>query len=269
MARATVLGRLTWQAATVAEVRAESAVARTLVLDVPGWNGHVAGQHVDARLTAEDGYTAQRSYSIASAPDVGRLELTVQLVDDGEVSPYLVEVAQPGDRFELRGPVGGYFTWDAGRETRNPGSETRHAGSETRDAGSGPVLLVAGGSGIVPLMSMIRARKAAGSRVPFRLVYSVRTPEAAIYADELRRRVRDDRGLDVSYAYTRKAPADHPRPPGRLDAGLLAAAGWPADLGPACFVCGPTGFVEAAADLLVAQGHPAERIKTERFGPTG
>jgi ferredoxin-NADP reductase len=260
------------------------------VLDVPGWNGHVAGQHVDVRLTAEDGYTAQRSYSIASAPDAGRLELTVQLVDDGEVSPYLVEVAEPGDRFELRGPVGGYFTWhagreardaggeardaggetrDAGSETRNAGSETRNAGSETRNAGSEPVLLVAGGSGIVPLMSMVRARKAAGSRVPFRLVYSVRTPEAAIYADELRRRVRDDRGLDVSYAYTRKAPADHPRPPGRLDAALLAAAGWPADLGPACFVCGPTGFVEAAADLLVAQGHPAERIKTERFGPTG
>jgi ferredoxin-NADP reductase len=248
MARAAVLGRLTWQAATVAEVRAESAVARTLVLDVPGWNGHVAGQHVDVRLTAEDGYTAQRSYSIASAPDSGRLELTVQLVDDGEVSPYLVEVAQPGDRFELRGPVGGYFTWAASTE---------------------PVLLVAGGSGIVPLMSMIRARGSAGSRVPFRLIYSVRTPEATIYADELRRRVRDDRGLDVSYAYTRKAPADHPRPPGRLDAALLAADGWPADLGPACFVCGPTGFVEAAADLLVDQGHPAERIKTERFGPTG
>jgi ferredoxin-NADP reductase len=261
MARAAVLGRLTWRAATVVEVRAETAVARTLVLDVPGWAGHVAGQHVDVRLTAEDGYTAQRSYSIASAPDSGRLELTVQLVDDGEVSPYLVEVAQPGDRFEVRGPVGGYFTWAAGTE---------------------PVLLVAGGSGIVPLMSMIRARKrwpgpiptgfmgrAVGSRVPFRLIYSVRTPQAAIYADELRRRVRDDRGLDVSYAYTRKAPADHPRPPGRLDAALLAADGWPADLGPACFVCGPTGFVEAAADLLVAQGHPAERVKTERFGPTG
>jgi ferredoxin-NADP reductase len=276
MARATVLGRLTWQAATVAEVRAESAVARTLVLDVPGWTGHVAGQHVDVRLTAEDGYTAQRSYSIASAPDDGRLELTVQFVDDGEVSPYLVEVAQPGDLFELRGPVGGYFTWvagsgasHAGSETGDAGTEIRDAGTETWDAGTEPVLLVAGGSGIVPLMSMIRARKEAGSRVPFRLIYSVRTPEAAIYADELRRRVRDDRGLDVSYAYTRKAPADHPRPPGRLDAALLAAAGWPADLGPACFVCGPTGFVEAAADLLVDQGHPAERIKTERFGPTG
>jgi ferredoxin-NADP reductase len=263
MARAAVLGRLTWRAATVLAVRAESAQARTLVLAVPGWSGHLPGQHVDVRLTAEDGYTAQRSYSIASAPGEDHLELTVQLVEDGEVSPYLVEVAQPGDQVEVRGPVGGYFVWRAAEES--------------------PVLLVAGGSGIVPLMSMIRARAALGSRhmqpvgmgpsqrfqVPFRLIYSVRTPQTAIYADELRRRVRDDRGVDVAYAYTRQAPESERRPPGRLDGALLAAAGWPAELAPACFVCGPTGFVEAAANLLVDQGHPADRIRTERFGPTG
>jgi ferredoxin-NADP reductase len=249
VARAAILRRLTWQAATVAAARTETATARTLVLDVPGWSGHLAGQHVDVRLTAPDGYSTQRSYSIASAPGPDRLELTVQRVADGEVSSYLVDVAEPGDQVEIRGPVGGYFVW--------------------RMDDAAPVLLVAGGSGVVPLISMVRARAAAGSRVPFRLVYSSRGPDQVIYADELRRRVRDDRGLDVSYAYTRIVPPDWRRPPGRLDAALLAAAGWPADFQPAVFVCGPTGFVEAAADLLVDQGHPAERIKTERFGPTG
>lgn len=247
MARAAVLGRLTWRVATVASLREETAVARTLVLDVPDWPRHLAGQHVDVRLTAEDGYTAQRSYSIASAPST--MELTVQRVPDGEVSSYLVEGAVAGDRFELRGPVGGYFTW--------------------RPSDPPPVLLIAGGSGIVPLMSMIRAREAAGSRVPFRLVYSVRSPADAIYVAELVRRVRDDRGLDVSYVYTRATPSGWPHPPGRLDSVRLGEGGWPASLEPSCFVCGPTGFVEAAADLLVAAGHAPERIKTERFGPSG
>ncbi len=249
MARAAILGRLTWRVATVAAARTETPAARTLELDVPDWPAHRPGQHVDVRLTAEDGYTAQRSYSVASTPGTGRLELTVQRIDDGEVSPYLVDVAQPGDAFEVRGPVGGYFVWD--------------------DADPAPVLLVAGGSGIVPLMSMIRARSAAGLRVPFRLVYSTRSPDITIYADELRRRQRDDRGLDLAYAYTRGVPPGWRRPPGRLDGALLREAGWPADLGPACFVCGPTGFVEAAANLLVDQDHPADRIKTERFGPSG
>jgi ferredoxin-NADP reductase len=249
MARAAVLGRLIWRVATVAEAYPENPTARTVALNVPDWPGHVAGQHVDVRLTAPDGYTAQRSYSIASAPANGQLELTVQRVDDGEVSAYLVDVAEPGDHCELRGPVGGYFTWDP----------------RDRD----PVLLVAGGSGIVPLMSMIRARAAAGSRAPFRLIYSTRTPQTLIYADELRRRHRDDHGLDVTVAYTRTRPPESARPPGRLDAALLAEAGWPADFAPACFVCGPTGFVEAVANHLVDAGHPPGRVKTERFGPTG
>lgn len=241
--------RLTWRVATIAEIREETIAARTLVLDVPQWPGHLAGQHLDVRLTAEDGYSAQRSYSIASAPEQSGVEITVQRVPRGEVSTYLCDNASVGDQFELRGPVGGYFTWRA----------------ESTD----PVLLVAGGSGVVPLMAMIRTRAQAGSRVPFRLVYSVRDPDSVIYTDELVRRVRDDRGLDVAYVYTREAPAGVAAPPGRLTGARLAEAGWPAQFAPACFVCGPTGFVEAAADLLVAAGHPAERIKTERFGPTG
>jgi ferredoxin-NADP reductase len=232
--------------ATVAGIVPETPVARTLVLDVPGWPGHLAGQHVDVRLTAEDGYTAQRSYSIASSADGARVELTVQRVDDGEVSSYLVDEVRPGDRFELRGPVGGYFVW--------------------RAADQAPVLLVAGGSGVVPLMAMVRDRAAAGSRTPFRLIYSTRTPQTVIYAAELLRRARDDHGLDVTYAYTRAAPEGHRRAPGRLDAALLAAAGWPATLSPTCFVCGPTAFVEHVADLLVDQGHPPRRVRTERFG---
>jgi ferredoxin-NADP reductase len=247
MARAAVLGRLTWRVATVAAVRAETGSVRTLVYDVADWPGHLPGQHVDVRLTAEDGYTAQRSYSLASAAPA--VELTVQRVDGGEVSPYLVDVARPGDRMEIRGPVGGYFAWHA--------------------TDPAPVLLVAGGSGIVPLMAMVRARALGGSRVPFRLVYSTRSASTLIYADELRRRVRDDAGLDVAYAFTRQAPPGSTRPAKRLDAALLAAAGWPPDFMPACFVCGPTGFVETAANLLVDAGHPADRIRTERFGPTG
>jgi ferredoxin-NADP reductase len=237
---------LTWLVATIAEIREETISARTLVLDVPGWTGHQAGQHLDIRLTAEDGYSAQRSYSLASDPST--VEVTVQRVSRGEVSGYLCDVAQVGDQFELRGPVGGYFTWSPSQPE--------------------PVLLLAGGSGIVPLMAMIRTRAATGSRVPFRLVYSIRDPDGIIYSNELIRRVRDDQGLDVSYVYTREAPPEWPRPPGRLDAVRLAEGGWPVEFTPACFVCGPTGFVEAAADLLVAAGHPAAKIKTERFGPT-
>jgi ferredoxin-NADP reductase len=235
-----------WRVATVAEVREETISARTLLLDVADWPGHLAGQHLDVRLTAEDGYQAERSFSLASVPST--VEITVQRVTRGEVSTYLCDSAQVGDRFELRGPVGGYFAWHP---------------EQTE-----PVLLVGGGSGIVPLMSMIRTRARVGSRVPFRLVYSVRDPDTVIYGSELVRRVRDDAGLDVTYIYTREAPADDPRPPGRLDAVRLAEAGWPAEFSPACFVCGPTGFVEAAANLLVADGHEPARIRTERFGPT-
>ena len=253
MAPATLGQRLVWRVATVAAVRSETKAARTLVLDVPDWPGHLAGQHVDVRLTAEDGYSTQRSYSLAGPADGARIELTVQQVPDGEVSPYLTDVVEVGDRFELRGPVGGHFVW--------------------RPQDPDPVLLVAGGSGIVPLMAMIRASRTAGSRTPFRLIASVRTPADRYYAEELRAGRRPgDAGLDVTWLYTREAPPDAPVPirtPHRVDGADLAAHGWPADLAPACFVCGPTGFVETVADLLVDQGHAPDRIRTERFGPSG
>ena len=250
MARAAVSGRLTWRAATLTQANWETSSARTLVLDVPDWPGHAAGQHVDVRLTAPDGYRAQRSYSIASAwphPE-GKVELTVQRLDDGEVSPYLTDTLEVGDQIELRGPVGGWFVW--------------------RDEQTAPVLLLAGGSGVVPLMAMIRARGTAHGKQPFRLIYSVRTPEDACYATELVRRVRDEPGLDVRYVYTRKAPDGWPTPPKRIDVATINTYGWPADFEPDCYVCGPTAFVERAADILVALGHEPKRIRTERFGGT-
>lgn len=252
MARAAVPGRLgqrlRWQVATLVERREETPAAHTLVLSVSGWAGHLPGQHVDVRLTAEDGYSTQRSYSIASAPEPGsdRIELTVQQVSDGEVSPYLAEDLAVGDQIELRGPVGGWFVW--------------------RPEQTEPVLLVAGGSGVVPLMAMIRTRRTTGNRAPFRLLCSVRAPEDRMYLDELR---RGDPGLDTTFLYTRKAPDGWRRPPGRLTAEDLAATGWPADFNPAVYVCGPTGFVEHAADLLVELGHDPAQIRTERFGPSG
>jgi ferredoxin-NADP reductase len=249
MARAAVLGRLTWRVGTVVSVRDETAAARTIVLDVPGWPGHRAGQHVDVRLTAADGYSAQRSYSIASAPSGGRLELTVQRLADGEVSPYLTRTLAAGYPLELRGPIGGWFVWDPGT--------------------AAPVLLVAGGSGLVPLMAMIRTRAAVGSRAPFGLIYSLRDPAAALYSAELAERLRAADGLTATYVYTRAAPAGSPRPAGRITAEVITAAGFPPAQRPAVFVCGPTGFVEAAASLLVAAGHDPQAIKTERFGPSG
>ena len=238
--------RLRWRVATLVDLRTETATAHTLVLKVPGWPGHLAGQHVDVRLTAEDGYSTQRSYSIASAPGGELVELTVQRVPDGEVSPYLVDQLAVGDQLELRGPIGGWFVW--------------------RPEQSEPVLLVAGGSGIVPLMAMIRARRAVAGRSPFRLIYSVRAPEDRIYLSELR---RGDPGLDTAYLYTRRVPENWPRLPVRLGTQDLARDGWPADFEPTVYVCGPTGFVELAADLLVDLGHDAGRIRTERFGPSG
>ena len=249
MARAAVLGRLTWQVGTVAAVRDETPTARTIALDVPDWPGHLAGQHVDVRLTAPDGYSVQRSYSIASAPGGPRVELTVQRLADGEVSPYLAEVLSVGDPLELRGPIGGWFVWDP--------------------AGTGPVLLVGGGSGVVPLMAMIRTRRAVGSSAPFRLVYSARNPQSALFADELAEAARHDAALEVTHVYTRTVPPGWPDPPGRVTGDVLAAAGWPPQAKPAVFVCGPTGFVETVADLLVGAGHQPGKIKTERFGPSG
>ncbi len=249
MARAAVLGRLTWRAGQVLAVRDETPTARTLILDIPGWPGHLPGQHVDVCLTAEDGYQAQRSYSIASSPDGSRLELTVQRLDDGEVSPYLTELLRPGDPLELRGPIGGWFVW-------HPGDAT-------------PVLLVAGGSGVVPLMAMVRTRVASSSPTPMRLLYSTRAPDTVLYRDELRGIAEREPELWVELVYTRQAPVGWSGPVGRLDAARLATLAWPPAAAPACLVCGPTGFVEAVANLLVDQGHAPGQIKTERFGPSG
>jgi ferredoxin-NADP reductase len=231
--------------ADVVDKRVETPSAHTLVLDVDGWPGHTAGQHVDVRLTAEDGYSAQRSYSIASAPNGRRIELTVQTVPDGEVSPYLADVLEVGDQLELRGPVGRWFVWDR--------------------TSTQPVLLVGGGSGIVPLRAIMRSRHDTGSRALFRVVYSVREPMETYYADEF---ARPDSGVDVHLVHTRRAPVGSRRPVGRLDVADLSAHGWPPDFEPDCFVCGPTGFVETAANMLVALGHEPRRIRTERFGPT-
>ena len=247
MAGTAVLGRLTWRVSTVASVRDETATARTIALKVPGWPGHHAGQHVDVRLTAADGYSAQRSYSIASAPDGDHLELTVQRLPDGEVSPYLAQVLAAGDLLELRGPIGGWFAWEPG---------------------PAPVLLVAGGSGVVPLMAMIRARAAAASRAPFRLIYSARGPDTVLYQRELAERQHHDGALDIAYQYTRTTPPGWPARPGRIGAAALTSPGWAPGDGPMAYVCGPTGFVETAANLLVDAGHDARAIKTERFGPS-
>jgi ferredoxin-NADP reductase len=245
--RTALLRRLIWMPATIAEIRAETETASTLVLGVPDWPGHLAGQHVDLRLTAADGYSTQRSYSIASPgmPLMAPLEITVQRVPDGEVSPYLVDVARTGDRFEVRGPVGGYFTWEPGDK--------------------GPVLAIGGGSGVVPLMAMARTHAGADSDVPFRLIYSVRGPDEVFYSGELEAL----RGIDVEHVYTRVAPPGWTHSVGRLDADRLAKLAPPASEKPRVYVCGPTGFVEAVANALVDAGHDPMRIRTERFGPTG
>jgi ferredoxin-NADP reductase len=249
MARAAVLGRLSWLPATVAADVAETVRVRSLVLDVPGWVGHRAGQHVDVRLTAEDGYQAQRSYSIASAPEDDRLMLTVERLEDGEVSPYLVDEVRVGDRFELRGPIGGYFVWEA--------------------AAGGPLLLVSGGSGVVPLMAMIRHRAAVGSSVPTRFLYSSRTLADVIYREELDGfGARHDR-LDVIHTLTREQPPDWQGYARRIDADMLGEVAWPAGEAPLAFVCGPTRLVEAVAEALVGLGYDPSRVRTERFGPTG
>ena len=243
MAGAAVLGRLGWKTATIADVRPETPRVKTIALDVPGWPGHRAGQHVDIRLTAEDGYQAERSYSIAAPVNGQLVELTVEEIDDGEVSPYLTAEARAGDELETRGPVGGYFVWDSDYPN--------------------PVLLVGGGSGVVPLMAMIRQRGA----VPTTLVYSARALEDVIYRDELERLAGG--GLDVVLTLTRARPegwAGHSR---RVDAELLAEVAPPPEQRPLAFVCGPTPFVEAVALALVDLGHDPGLVKTERFGPTG
>jgi ferredoxin-NADP reductase len=249
MARATVLGRLTWQLGEVAEVIQETPRVSSLVLEVPGWPGHLAGQHVDVRLTAEDGYQAQRSYSVASAPEDSRVVLTVERLEDGEVSPYLVGEVRAGDKIELRGPIGGYFVWKAGDDR--------------------PVLLVAGGSGIVPLMAMIRHHAAAGSTAYVRLLYSSRSLDDLIYRDELANLAAGGMRLQVSHTLTRSQPPGWEGYSRRVDGEMMAEVAWPRKDSPAVFVCGPTAFVETVAELLLESGYDATWIKTERFGATG
>ncbi len=245
MAGTAVRGRLTWQAATVASVVAETATARTLILDVAGWPGHRAGQHVDVRLTAEDGYQAERAYSIASAPGEP-LAITVERLDDGEVSPYLTQEARPGDELEVRGPIGGYFVWEP--------------------AFGGPLLLAAGGSGIVPLRSILRYRGLVGSSVPVRLLYSSQRLADVIYRGELAAAAG---AVEVIYALTRSQPAGWTGYARRVDDEMLAEVAWPAAGKPLAYVCGPTSFVETVAAGLVRLGYPPVRVRTERFGATG
>jgi ferredoxin-NADP reductase len=248
MARAAVLGRLSWQLATVSALIDETPDVRSIQLDPPAWRGHRAGQHVDVRLTAEDGYQAQRSYSIASAPEDERLTLTVERLDDGEVSPYLVGELRVGDLLEIRGPVGGYFVWE--------------------EVLGGPLLLVGGGSGVVPLRAILRHHRAVGSAVPVRLLYSARTFEDVIYRVELAQ-FADDDGVEVHFTLTRTQPEGWRGYGRRIDPELLEEVSWPPSGRPLIYVCGPTAFVETAASALVGLGHDPTRIRTERFGPTG
>jgi ferredoxin-NADP reductase len=241
--------KLVWRIGEVVETRPETPRTRSLFLEVPGWEGHKAGQHVDVRLTAEDGYQAQGSYSIASAPEDRRLTLVVERLEDGEVSPYLTDVLRAGDGLELRGPIGGWFTWEA-RE-------------------GGPLLLVAGGSGIAPLMAMIRHRAAARSDAPTRLLYSSRSREDAIYAEELDHLSAEDGTLEVFHTLTRSQPPGWTGYSRRIDREMLEEIGWPSEERPLVFVCGPTPLVETVATVLVELGHNPARVKTERFGPTG
>ena len=249
MARAAVLRRLTWAIAEVVDRVDETPRVHSLTLDVPDWPGHLPGQHIDVRLTAEDGYRAQRSYSIATPEDGRRVTITVERLEDGEVSTYLTDVLEVGDKVELRGPIGGYFVWEPAR--------------------GGPLGLIGGGSGVAPLMAMLRARVAARSAVPVRMLCSWRTAEDVIYADELAAIAREDDGvLDHAYpdsigagGLVRSKRTFRPRGHSQL--------AWPPEMEPLTYVCGPTGFVEAVASVLVELGHEPGRILTERFGPTG
>ncbi len=248
MERTALLGRLTWQFGEVVATHPETGRTKSLTLSVPNWAGHLAGQHVDLRLTADDGYQAERSYSIASPPEDGQqIMLTIERLDDGEVSPYLTEELRVGDKLELRGPIGGYFVWE--------------------ERLGGPLLLIAGGSGIVPLMAMIRHRRAVGSPIPTRLLVSSRTYEDIIYRDELEREA--GMALEVIHTLTRTQPPGWTGYGRRIDAEFLRNIAWPVEQHPLAYICGPTPFVETAAADLLSLGYEPTRIKTERFGPTG
>ncbi|MEV4262631.1 ferredoxin reductase [Kribbella sp. NPDC049584] len=249
MERAALLRRLTWQTGTVISTIQETPRVKTIALAVEDWSGHRAGQHIDVRLTAPDGYQTERSYSIASAPEDDYLSITVERLDDGEVSPYLVDELREGDELEFRGPVGGHFIWE--------------------DDLGGPLFLVAGGSGVVPLRSMLRHHRAVGSRVPVRVLCSARSLELLIYRDELMELAADDL-IDISITLTREPPSSSWRGyRGRIDPALLSTTGWSTRTEPLTYICGPTAFVETAAAGLVALGYDARRIRTERFGGTG
>jgi ferredoxin-NADP reductase len=249
MERTALPRRLSWQYGRVVEIVDETPRTKSLLLDVPDWPGHKAGQHVDIRLTAEDGYQAQRSYSIASPPEDPHVVLTVERLDDGEVSPYLTDGLAVGDRLELRGPIGGYFTWWV--------------------ADGGPLLLVAGGSGIVPLMAMLRHRAAQGNTVPTRLLFSSRDFDDIIYRRELDQLAADDATLRVTHTLTRRQPSGWSGYRRRIDRAMLAEVAWPPAEQPLVFVCGPTALVETVASALVELGHEPQRVKTERFGASG
>src|SRR6266566_6626445 len=250
MERRTLLGRLIWQLGEVVATQPETVRAKSITLALPTWMGHQAGQHVDVRLTAEDGYQAERSYSIASPPEEApRVTLTVERLADGEVSPYLTDELRVGDQLELRGPIGGHFVWEASM--------------------GGPLLLVAGGSGMVPLMAMLRHRAAVGSTVATRLLYSSRSYADIIYRDDLERLVRSTTMLEVVHTLTRAQPPGWTGYQRRIDTDVLRDVAWPADQHPLMYICGPTPFVETAAASLVTLGHEPGRVKTERFGPTG
>jgi ferredoxin-NADP reductase len=246
LARAAVRGRLSWQLGRVVDLLDETPAVKTIMLDLPDWAGHRAGQHVDVRLTAEDGYQVQRSYSIASAPEDGHVALTVEKLDDGEVSPYLVDELRPGDELELRGPIGGYFVWE--------------------EMLGGPLVLIGGGSGVVPLRAMLRHHAATGSEIPARLLYSARTLEQVIYRDELEGFTGS---VEVQFALTRAWPEEWQGHRGRIDRTFLETVAWPPAELPRVYICGPTGFVEFAAATLVDLGHDPSRIRTERFGASG
>jgi ferredoxin-NADP reductase len=249
LARAAVLGRLTWQFGTLAEIVQETPRVSSLYFDLPEWSGHLAGQHVDVRLTADDGYVAERSYSIASAPEEPRVALTVERLDDGEVSPYLVGELRVGDKLELRGPIGGFFVWTAADER--------------------PLFLIGGGSGVVPLMAMLRHRARARGKAPTRLLYSSRTLSDVIYRQELDRLGSAGDGVAVYHTLTREKPEGWNGFTRRVDQAMMQEVAWPKEQMPAVYICGPTTFVEAAASLLVSIGYPPISIKTERFGATG
>jgi ferredoxin-NADP reductase len=245
--------QLKWQLATVLEIRQETRTVKSLILDVPNWSTHLAGQHIDVRLTAEDGYQTERSYSIASPPEDKHLMLTIECIEDGEVSPYLTDGLHTGDQIELRGPIGGYFVWDA-NDQKNHDS---------------PLFLVAGGSGVAPLMAMLRHRANAQEKVPAKLLYSSRFYDDVIYRAELDHLAANDASLQVIYTFTRRQPLGWKGYKRRIDRAMLTETAWTAADNPLAFACGPTALVETVATCLLDIGYKPERIKTERFGPTG